>query len=177
MNQVIIGSKNPVKVNCVKNVFERVFTDQQYTFEGVDVASGVADQPLTDVETLKGAVNRAKESYALNPKASFCVGVEGGIEEIDDELHAFAWIVIQNKRKLSKARTATFPLPYAIRQLLKEGYELGHANDLLFKEHNSKQKGGAVGTLTLGKLGRTAYYEQAVLLALIPFMNESLFPA
>ncbi len=177
MSHVVIGSKNPVKINCVKNVFGRVFPEKEFAFEGIDLASGVSDQPMTDAETLKGAINRANGSHILKPDAIFCLGIEGGIAEIDGALHAFAWVVIQSEKRTGKARTATFPLPSAIRKLLDEGYELGHANDKLFKENNSKQKGGAVGTLTLGMLDRTEYYEQAVLLALVPFINEGLFPA
>jgi non-canonical (house-cleaning) NTP pyrophosphatase len=55
--------------------------------------------------------------------------------------------------------------------------ELGHADDLVFKAQNSKQQGGSVGLLTHGLVTRETYYEQALLLALIPFLNEELYPA
>jgi non-canonical (house-cleaning) NTP pyrophosphatase len=54
--------------------------------------------------------------------------------------------------------------------------ELGHADDLVFQAQNSKQKGGSVGLLTHGLLTREGYYQQAMVLALIPFLNESLYP-
>lgn len=53
-----------------------------------------------------------------------------------------------------------------------QGIELGHANDQVFAEHNSKQKGGALGSLTNGLLGRTEYYVQAVILALVPHVKN-----
>jgi len=53
--------------------------------------------------------------------------------------------------------------------------ELGQADDEVFYEDNSKQKGGSVGILTKGKLNRTEYYQQAVLLALIPFLQKNLY--
>jgi non-canonical (house-cleaning) NTP pyrophosphatase len=55
--------------------------------------------------------------------------------------------------------------------------ELGHADDLVFQAQNSKQQGGSVGLLTQGLITREAYYQQAMVLALIPFLNESLYPA
>jgi non-canonical (house-cleaning) NTP pyrophosphatase len=55
--------------------------------------------------------------------------------------------------------------------------ELGHADDLVFQAQNSKQQGGSVGLLTHGLITREAYYQQAMVLALIPFLNESLYPA
>lgn len=41
--------------------------------------------------------------------------------------------------------------------------------------HNSKHKGGSVGLLTDGAVGRTEYYEQTVSLALIPHKNPELY--
>lgn len=41
--------------------------------------------------------------------------------------------------------------------------------------HNSKHKGGSVGLLTDGAVGRTEYYEQTVCLALIPHKNPELY--
>jgi len=61
--------------------------------------------------------------------------------------------------------------------LIQAGMELGHADDLVFQAQNSKQQGGSVGLLTHGLITREAYYQQAMVLALIPFLNESLYPA
>jgi len=55
------------------------------------------------------------------------------------------------------------------------GMELGTANDLVFSQTNSKQKNGAVGLLTHNKVDRTELYRQAVILALIPFVNPDLY--
>ena len=49
--------------------------------------------------------------------------------------------------------------------------ELGHADDVVFKDKNSKQKGGTVGKLTDGLVDRTEYYRHAMLMALIPFLD------
>ena len=74
-----------------------------------------------------------------------------------------------------KAKTATFPLPKKISNLLKEGYELGDADDMVFKRSNSKQKNGAVGILSDNLITRTDYYTHAIILALIPFTNSKLY--
>ena len=44
--------------------------------------------------------------------------------------------------------TCSFDLPPAVAALVRQGMELGHANDHVFSLHNSKQSGGAVGSLT-----------------------------
>ena len=99
MKKVIIASKNPVKINATKKAFEEVFTDR-FEFEGVSADSLVSDQPMSNKETLKGATNRIENIQNL--KADFFVSMEGGVDLLDDNYEAFAWIVISHKNKISK---------------------------------------------------------------------------
>ncbi len=174
--KVIVGSKNPVKINSSKVGFEKIFSKETFIVEGVDVPSGVSDQPMTDEETLQGAINRAKRAKADHPSADYWVGIEGGLDGDELGLLAFAWVAIVSKNQIGQSRTSTFHLPPKVTELIYQGIELGLANDQVFKETNSKQKGGAVGSLTNGVLGRTEYYVQAVTLALVPFLNPKLYP-
>lgn len=174
MKNVIIASKNPVKINCVKEVLTEAFPSDALDFQGVSVPSEVSDQPMTDEETLQGAINRASNAKKECP-GDFHIGIEGGISDDGMVMTAFAWVVILSGGKVGKARTSTFELPQKIAELVRQGVELGHADDLIFKRENSKQKDGAVGILTNGILNRTEYYEQAVLLALIPMLNDEFY--
>ena len=79
------------------------------------------------------------------------------------------------KKTKAKAKTASFTLPLKISKLIKEGYQLGDADDIVFKRSNSKQKNGAVGILTKNLINRTDYYVHAIILALIPFTNSKLY--
>ncbi len=148
-----------------------------YHFQGVDVPSGVSHQPMTDAETLTGARTRAGNARTARPEADFWVGIEGGVEERmkDEGMHAFAWVVILGKDLTGEARTGTFQLPPEITRLVREGVELGHADDIVFQRSNSKQKDGAIGILTDGLIDRTAYYVHAVMLALVPFKKRELY--
>jgi len=176
MNQkIIIASKNPVKINASKTGFEKIFPDQKSSFEGVSVPSGVSDQPMTDKETLQGAINRAHAAKEKFSKATYWIGIEGGIEKMGEEMAAFAWVVILSNDKMGKARTSTFFLPQKVTALIEQGYELGEADDMVFGKTNSKQKSGAVGILTDDLIDRTIYYSEAVVLALIPFKNANLY--
>ena len=53
--------------------------------------------------------------------------------------------------------------------------ELGDADDQVFGRNGSKTEEGVVGLLTRGQIDRAAYYEQPLLLALVPFINGALF--
>ncbi|MFD2201689.1 inosine/xanthosine triphosphatase [Shivajiella indica] len=172
---IIVGSKNPVKIASTDAAFHQAFTGA-FLVEGLNVGSGVSDQPFGDEETLKGAMNRAKNSKAVFPEADFWVGIEGGVERVSGEMQAFAWVVVLDKEdKIGKSKTSTFFLPKAILDLVDTGMELGEADDIVFERSNSKQGNGAVGILTNGAIDRKEYYQQAVVLALIPFIKEDLF--
>jgi inosine/xanthosine triphosphatase len=174
---VVVGSKNPVKIACTAAAFAKGF-GSSFLVEGVNAASGVADQPQGEAETLLGAQNRVRHAQTIFPEADYWVGLEGGVAEDEHGMYAFAWILVRHTSgKSSQAKTGSFYLPNQIAELIRGGMELGHADDLVFKAQNSKQQGGSVGLLTHGLVTRETYYEQALLLALIPFLNEELYPA
>ncbi|MEQ8358977.1 MAG: inosine/xanthosine triphosphatase [Cytophagales bacterium] len=173
--KILVGSKNPVKINSVKQAFSKAFSTVMFEVEGVNSESGVPDQPVGDSETFHGAVNRAEYIFKKHPNADYWVGIEGGIEiDEEDDMEAYAWVYIKSLKLKGKAKTANFYIPKEVSKLVREGHELGHADDMVFGKSNSKQSSGSVGILTNGLLNRTEYYEQAVLLALIPFLNPKL---
>lgn len=175
-NLVIVGSRNPVKISCTESGFHQMF-ESAFLVEGLNISSDVGAQPIGDQKTFTGALNRAKNSKAIFPEADFWVGIEGGVEDFNNEMNAFAWVVILDRNdKVGKARTSAFFLPEPIAKLVRKGMELGDADDKFFQTENSKENGGAVGILTHGILDRKNYYQQAVVLALIPFVNENIFP-
>lgn len=171
--KVVVASKNPVKIEATRNGFQTYFKD--VNVEGASIESGVADQPMSDEETLEGARNRAANAARKFPEANFWIGIEGGVDRKNENLLAFAWIVVLGKDASGESRTTTFSLPPEVAEMIDKGYELGHANDVIFKKHNSKQKSGAVGLLTKDKLTRTQLYTQAVQLALIPIINQEMY--
>lgn len=173
--KILIASKNPVKVNAVQEAFKICF-DESVEPEGISVASGVSDQPRSDEETRTGAKSRVEGLLCLKQKADFYVGIEGGIDQVDDRLQAFAWIAISDGEKQSLGRTGSFELPPEVARLIGEGLELGDADDRVFEQRNSKQKNGAVGLLTNDLLTRQQLYQHGIVLALIPFMNKKLYP-
>jgi inosine/xanthosine triphosphatase len=174
MTTIIVASTNPVKIQSVHDGFTRMFPGQAFEVRGISVESGVSVQPMTDEETYTGALNRAKGAARAIPDADYWVGIEGGLEDKYGELHGVAWIVVIGQTRIGKSRTASFVLPDEVTQLIRQGHELGHADDIVFNRSNSKQDNGSVGILTADVLNRTTYYEHAIILALIPFKNEQL---
>ena len=173
--KVIIASQNPVKVEATRLAFESMFPNQSFIYKGIHVESGVRDQPMSSEETLKGAQQRAENARENVKEAEYWVGIEGGIEERDKGMEAFAWVVILSDQQTGRSRTSSFYLPPKVINLIRQGMELGEADDIVFGKSNSKQKNGAVGLLTGNVLTRTTYYREAITLALIPFKNPELY--
>jgi inosine/xanthosine triphosphatase len=165
-----------VKIDAVLGGFRRMFPTETYAARGCSVDSGVAVQPMSDAETLHGATRRAEAARSKDAEADYWVGVEGGCEPRFGELLTFAWIVVLAKGVgvTGRGRTGAFCLPMEVSDLVNQGVELGEADDRVFGRLNSKQSNGAVGLLTGDVMDRRAYYEGAVILALIPFKNAGL---
>lgn len=173
--KVIIASKNPVKINATKDAFSKVFPGTTFIFEGVSVPSGVCDQPMSNLEALTGATNRANKA-AEDSDGDYFVGLEGGVEERDGKMYSFAWIAVRDKQgKIGVGKTGEFVLPPKVRELILGGMELGNADDIVFGKSNSKQTNGAIGILTNDVIDRAALYTPAVIFALIPFLKAELY--
>ncbi len=175
MITLVIASTNPVKVRAAINGFQRLFPGSQLNAVPIAAPSDVAQQPMSDEETLQGAMNRVRNARAAHPQADYWIGIEAGVQARDNGLTSYSWIVVQSATLTGKARTGTFFLPPAVAELIRQGKELGEADDIVFGRSNSKQEGGAVGLLTANVIDRLQLYEHAMILALIPFKNEIFY--
>ena len=174
--KVIIASQNSAKVLAVRQGFAKAFPESCFVFEGVATISGVSAQPMNDAETFQGAWNRAENASQMVPDADFWLGLESGIAPFGQEMSAFSWVVAKSRdQHYGKGRTLTFFLPPQIIQLLRQGYDLGQADDMVFNRIHANRESGSIGLLTGDVITRTSYYADAVVTALIPFKNQSLY--
>ncbi|KAK1252562.1 hypothetical protein MKX08_003749 [Trichoderma sp. CBMAI-0020] len=180
--QVVVASRNPIKISAAREGFSGMFPSRAFSFTGLNVPSGVAEQPMTDAETLQGARNRARNAREAKPEADYWVGIEGGVDDSGDAMETFAWVVVLGKHsgsaaeqeRMGRARTAAFFQPEEVASLVRSGMELGPAGDQVFGSENSRQHSGSIGLLTGDLINRSAYYVPAVIGALIPFRNPTL---
>lgn len=171
---VLVGSRNPVKINAARQAVATLFPEYEVHCEGVDAPSQVADQPMTAAETRQGAVNRVAYCKQQHP-ADFYMAMEGGVDCFEDGPATFAYVVIANQQHQSVGQSAHLPLPMEIFEALQAGAELGPLIDDRFHTVNIKQKGGAIGLLTQGRATRESIYTQALILAMVPFIHPHLY--
>jgi len=175
--KIMVGSKNPVKVSAVEEAFKKYWPDCEVV--GVEVKSGVAEQPMSEEETRKGA--KARATIALG-QADFGVGLEGGVTELEGKMYECAWVCVIGKNGPPTYETTVgnggglyFELPEGVAKRIREGGELGPIMDELTREKNVKQRSGAIGIFTKGQLDRKTAYVHLVLQALIRFVSPEWF--
>jgi non-canonical (house-cleaning) NTP pyrophosphatase len=88
--------------------------------------------------------------------------------------HSTCWQP-DKKPIFSLSKTGSFMLPQPISKLVKEGMELGDADDKISGRVKSKHGSGTVGYLTEGMIDRSAYYEHALILALVPWIRPDMY--
>ncbi len=173
---VVITSNNPVKKRAVFEAFTLIFPNEKINIKEAAVESGVSAQPMDSAETLLGAKQRVENGTRVVPEADYWVGIEGGVESVKKTMECIAWVYIKSREgRVGKGRAGTFELPQKITTLVEQGMELGEANDAVFAMKNSKHNLGIIGCLSNNAIDRTEYYRQAVVFAMLPFINPELY--
>jgi len=175
--KILVGSKNPVKIESVKEAFSNFFEDIEVI--GIKVDSKVSDQPINE-ETFDGAKNRALELKKINEEqnlgAKFFVGIEGGlIKTYSKWLSCGGMCVVDAEGRMGFGTSPHFELPEKVIKKLLEGVELGLVMDEIMGEENVKQKGGAIGFFTKNVMRRKDLYVPGLIVALVPLLNKELF--
>ncbi|ABL79025.1 inosine/xanthosine triphosphatase [Thermofilum pendens] len=170
-----VGSANPSKIAGVEKAFKRYFGD--VVVKGFRVESGVARQPFSLGEILRGARNRALRALEACGECAFGVGVEAGIFAVDGfYMDTQAAVVVKRGGAEGVGFSSSFAVPpFIVEEILSEGLELEEAVDRHFGTRNVGEGEGFVGLLTRGVVVREDLAEQAVLMALIPVLNEELY--
>ncbi|MFS0673120.1 DUF84 family protein [Ornithinibacillus sp. 179-J 7C1 HS] len=156
--KLIVGSKNPTKVNAVQDIF----IDNEII--GIDVPSNVSSQPFSDEETMQGAINRAKLCTEVE-KNSFGIGLEGGVMYVGDKLFLCNWgALVTPTGSTFIASGARVLLPKELEIPLKQGIELGAIMDEYANKIDVSIKEGAIGVFTNNLLSRKDMFAQVVTL-------------
>jgi len=171
--KVLIGTKNPGKIEGAKRALGKYFKDVEV--EGIKVPSDVSEQPV-GIETYMGACNRVnnliKYANENNIKADLFMAVESGLVK---ELGFWAITniaVIKNAQNESGVgASSSFPVPNKYVEAIKKE-TLGTVMDKLFNESDLRSSTGGIGLLTREVVTRIDLTQEAFLMALTPFINS-----
>jgi inosine/xanthosine triphosphatase len=168
---IVVGSTNPEKIAAVRQVGGSLF--ESCTVSGIAVASGVADQPLSDDETIRGAEARAQAAMRHHP-SSYSVGIESGVAPTGNHLYGFTWVaVLSESGELARACSARIQLPTEVAREIQRGLSLEQAMLKTTLIPDMGRRGGAMGYLTAGAVTRADATLQALWFAFSHFMHPT----
>jgi len=171
--KVNVGSTNPSKIKAVRRIFEYIFAFE-IEIKGISVDSEVSPQP-TDDETIKGAINRAKN---VLQDADYAVGIEAGLfwnDEVKEYFDKAFCAIIDKYGNFTYGYSGGFTYPPRVIEMVKKGMEVGDAMEIISGIKDIKKKMGAIGYLSKGKINREDFNAQAVLMAMIPRISHELY--
>ena len=170
--KILIGTKNPGKIEGAKQAFEKYFDNVE--IEGVQVSSNVGDQPINE-EILQGAKNRVKnlKKYAINNniEADFYISSEGGITNLLGEWIDINAVVIEDAKGFQSIGTSQgFPIPNKYLDEIKQT-ELGKVMDKIFNGKELGKGKGGINFLTKDEVSRIDLVKNAFVMALVSHIN------
>lgn len=177
---ISVGSKNPNKVEAVRNIFTKQYKDQQIIVIGIEVSSGIPDQPLSLDVTITGAMNRARNSFVVG-ESDLSIGIEGGIVAVPQSHSGYMQCeacVIYDGTHEYLGLSGAFALPKdIIKSIVEDGMNLSEA----FRHHGHTteeyigHKEGVIGSLSKGMINRDKYTETAIQMAMVHYLGKEMF--
>lgn len=174
--KILVGTKNPGKIEATRQAFEIYFND--VNIEGISVQSEVSDQPINE-QIVKGAKNRIKnlKQYANknNIDADFYVAAEAGITDYFQTWIDINAVIIENNEGMqSFGISQGFPIPNKYIEEIKNT-DLGKVLDKLFEGKELNKGKGGINFLTKGEISRIDLTRNAVIMALTTYINKDLW--
>lgn len=174
--KVLMGTKNPGKIEGARQAFEKFFDNVE--IEGISVNSDVGNQPLNE-DIYNGAKNRVKNlrKYAKENdiEADFFVASEAGITNLIGNWIDINMVVIENKDGLESIGTSQgFPIPEKYMNEIKKT-EFGKVMDKIFSGEKLGNGKGGISYLTKNEVSRIELTKNAFVMALITFINGDIW--
>lgn len=174
--KILMGTKNPGKIEGAKQAFEKYF--ESVEIEGISVESNVSNQPINE-EIFEGAKNRIKnlKVYAKNNNivADFYIASEAGITDLLGEWIDINAVVIEDKSGFQSVGTSQgFPIPNKYIEQIKET-ELGKVMDKIFGGEQLGRGKGGISFLTKNEVTRIDLTRNAFIMALTRHINGDIW--
>ena len=174
--KILMGTKNPGKIEGAKQAFERYFNNVE--IEGIPVSSNVGDQPINE-EIFQGAKNRVKnlKEYAINNniEADFYISSEAGITNLLGEwIDINAAVIEDSKGFQSVGISQGFPIPDKYIDEIKKT-ELGKVMDKIFSGKELGKGKGGISFLTQNEVSRIDLTKNAFIMALTKHINGDVW--
>ena len=169
--KIRVGSENKVKVGAVQEILREYPHLAKAMIKAVEVDSGVSAQPKTIDETIRGAMNRARNIYE---DCDYSIGLESGWMAVPHTKSGYMDVCVcaiydGKEFHIGLSSAWEFPDKRVTDFIIRDGLNTTEAiNKAGFASNNNLgSEEGAIGVLTKGRLDRKGYTKQALRTALI----------
>lgn len=173
--KITVGSSNQTKVQAVAEAVHECALFKDADVVGVDVQIEQFGHPIGIEAVVTGAMDRAKQAFK-NSDLSF--GIEGGLMAMPHSKTGYievAVCAIYDGVQFHLGTSSGYEWPKAVTDMIvhggKDGSQAMREVGLTTHEKIGVAE-GAVSILTKGKVNRTEFNKQAVLMALIHLENK-----
>ncbi len=139
---------------------------------GIEVDSGVGEQPMNLNATIDGAINRAKVAFQ---DCDYSIGIEGGLLEVPQTESGVAKLeacAIYDGKDISLGFSCAYVVPEDLHRIVVErNVDMSEALKISGRTDHVKigTAGGGISLLTDGRMTRYDMCKQALTTALIHF--------
>jgi inosine/xanthosine triphosphatase len=186
---VAVGSTRRPKLNAVweaLTVFGPTLEpNAQFDVVGLEVPSGVRHTPLSRVDLMAGARQRAEALVEIARERKepwkFFVGLEGGLDVVEEAGNRWVFLenwayVLDTERRGAYGQSGGVLLPQALaKRVVDQGAELAEAVDAFAGSQGIRDSQGAWGVLTRNLITRQDAFRTAVIAAFAPFFNAAMY--
>ncbi len=165
-----VGSTNRVKVEALREILQDYAHLKEATVFAIETSSGVSEQPKSLEETVKGSINRARNSFE---DCRYSFGIESGLMEVPNTKSGFMDVcvcAIFDGKEYHLGLSSAWEAPrQVVHHMLNDGLDM---NQAAFRAGFTKNlevgsAEGLVGIMTRGRLTRKEYTKEAIRTALI----------
>jgi inosine/xanthosine triphosphatase len=180
--KINIGTKNEIKISALREVIAGYDFLAEAEVVGVDAGSGVADQPKSFEETIRGAKNRAQNAFNDDKMrlGDLAVGIEDGLMAVPESLTGFMNVCVcafYDGGRYYLGLSPAFEYSPRVVDLVNKGMDINQAYYSLGLTDDEKigSSQGAIGLLTKGRWCRKEMVKLAIIAALIQLDNKDLY--
>lgn len=176
--KINIGTKNNAKIEALREILKEYPDFAKAEIIAREVETGVSHQPRSLDETIKGAMERAKNCFN---NCDYSVGLESGLMQVAETKTGFmdtTVCAIYDGQNFHLGLSSCFEYPPKVLKYMLDNNEnasnafrkLGFTD----KEYIGYEE-GIIGVVTKNRLNRKEYTKQAIMTALIHLENKNLY--
>lgn len=170
--KILLGTTSEQKLGIIKNILEK--ETKNLSIVPVEVSSGITDQPLDELTTIQGSINRAKNATKEEKIYDISVGMEAGLTLVNNIYHLVCIVsIIDRDQNIYTGISEKTPLPKEVSDRIKNNEEFGIViRDFEKKYQNLNTK---ISELISELISRNKSFSEALQKSFIQYGNKDLF--